>query len=69
VNGIERDLEHTATVVRFDLMSDEGRQIARRYDVQAIPTILVFNEGAGPVYRHMGVPSRKKIVAEVSQLR
>ena len=45
VNGIERDLADTATVVRLDLSSEEGRQIARRYDVRAIPTILAFKDG------------------------
>jgi thioredoxin-like negative regulator of GroEL len=69
VNGIERDLEGTATVVRLDLMSEVGRRIARRYDVRAIPTILIFDRGEGPVFRHMGIPGRQQIVDEVLALR
>ena len=69
VNGIERDLEGKATVVRLDLLSEEGRRIAGRYDVSAIPTILVFDRGKGPVFRHVGIPDRDEIVGEVLALR
>jgi len=56
-------------MVRLDLLSQEGRQIARRYDVSAIPTILVFDRGRGPVSRHMGIPDREKVVGKVPALR
>lgn len=68
VNGIERDLEGTASVVRLDLASDEGRRIARRYDVRGLPTILVFDNGEGPIHRYIGVPSRREIVDQVKAL-
>ena len=68
VNGIERDLEGRAAVVRLDLLSAEGRRIARRYDVRAIPTILVFDRGKGPLFRQMGMPDRKEIVGKVLAL-
>ena len=69
MNGIERDLGGQATVVRLDLMSELGRTIARRYEVRAIPTILIFDGRQEPVYRHSGIPSRTQVVERVRKLR
>lgn len=45
MDGIERDLAGAATVVRVDLLSESGREIARRYGVEFTPTFLFFDRG------------------------
>ena len=68
VNGIEKDLEGRAKVVRVNLLSKLGRELARAYGVTAIPAMIVF-DGAGRMhYSHQGLPNRQRIVQEVSQL-
>lgn len=67
VNGIERDLEGTAEVVRIDLLSADGRAVARRYDVRAIPTLLIF-DGGDVVDRRTGIPDRDEVVTLVRGL-
>ena len=66
VNGIERDLKGRARVVRLNLLSRVGREVAGAYGVAAVPTTLVF-DGAGDVrYRQEGLPSRKRVVEEAT---
>jgi hypothetical protein len=66
VNGIEKDLKGRARVIRLNLLSGLGREVARSYSVNAVPATIVF-DGAGAVrYRHEGIPNRKRIVQEVT---
>ena len=68
VNGIEKDLKGQAKVVRLNLLSKLGRELARAYGVTVIPAMIVF-DGAGRMqYSHQGLPNRQRIVQEVSQL-
>lgn len=64
MNGIEKDLRGRAKVVRLNLLSKLGREVAHSYGVRVIPATLVF-DGTGEMrYRHEGVPDRKRIVEE-----
>jgi hypothetical protein len=62
VNGIERQLRGRATVVRLNLLGKLGREIARSYGVAAVPATIVFDGAGGVVYRHEGLPDRRRIV-------
>ena len=65
VDGIEKDLRGKAKVIRVNLTSKIGREIAARYDVRSIPTLLVVN-GDEVTYRHQGVPRRGHVVEQVT---
>jgi thiol-disulfide isomerase/thioredoxin len=66
VDGLERDLEDKADVIRLDTNSQLGLQIARRYGVSALPTLLVFDEDGELIHREIGPPSKSRIIAAVS---
>ncbi len=68
MNGIEKDLQGQAKVVRLNLLSKIGRELARAYGVTAIPAMIIFDGGGRVRYSHHGVPNRQRIVQEVSQL-
>jgi hypothetical protein len=68
VNGIEKDLKGQAKVVRLNLLSKLGRELARAYCVTTIPAMIVFDGGGRVRYSHNGVPNRQRIVQEVRQL-
>jgi hypothetical protein len=68
VNGIEKDLEGRAKVVRLNLLSKLGRELARAYGVTAIPAMIVFDGGGQVHYSQQGLPNRQQIVKEVGQL-
>ncbi len=66
VDGIEKDLEGRAQVVRLDVSSEQGREIALGYDVRSLPTTIVVGGDGDVIDRHAGIPSRKKIVAQAA---
>jgi len=63
VDGIEKDLEDTARVIRLDISSELGKSVAGSYGVTSVPTTLVLDGTGEEVYRDTGLPSRKKVVA------
>ena len=68
VDGIERDLEGRAQVVRLSVMSGVGAQAAQRYAVRSVPTLVIFDCDGNVVDQTAGVPSRKNVVAQVEGL-
>ncbi len=68
MNGIEKDLEGTARVIRLDIASDLGKSAAGRFGVTSVPTTLVLDAAGELAHRESGLPSRKEIVASVSDV-
>jgi hypothetical protein len=62
VNGIEKELRGRARVVRLNLLSGLGREVARSYGVAAVPATIVFDGAGGVRYRREGLPDRQQIV-------
>ncbi len=62
VDGIEKDLKGKAEVVRLNMLSKVGREVASRYDVPAVPTILILDADSKVIYRHTGFPDRREVV-------
>jgi len=68
VDGIEKDLQGRAQVIRIDIWSEVGRQSAQRYGVRGIPTLFIF-DGDGQVYDYVvGVPNRQQVVDKVNAM-
>lgn len=65
VDGLERELEGQARVVRFSVFSPLGRELSRRYGVASVPTFLVFSGDGSLVGRHVGLPDRDTLRAMV----
>jgi hypothetical protein len=68
VDGIERDLEDRAQVVRLSVLSGLGSQAVRRYGVRGVPTLIVFDGEGRPIARSVGIPDRDGIVEQVNDL-
>lgn len=66
MNGIEKDLEGKSEVVRINLLSSVGTELAAKFGVTAVPTTIVLDGKGEIVYRHAGIPNRKKVVAAAS---
>jgi thioredoxin-related protein len=65
VDGLERELEGQARVVRLSVLSPLGREVAQRYGVMGVPTFLVFDGQGDLIGREVGLPDRSKIKALV----
>jgi thioredoxin-related protein len=68
VDGIERDLEGKAQVIRLSVMSQIGSRAAQRYAVRGVPTLLIFDGQGKLVEQRVGVPSRMGVVSQVLDL-
>jgi hypothetical protein len=65
VDGIERELEGKAQVVRLNVMDDVGGQLALRYGARGVPTMVVLDGAGEVVYAKTGSPNRGEILAAV----
>jgi thioredoxin-related protein len=68
VDGIEKDLEGQARVVRLGVMSGLGVDAARRYGVRGVPTLIVFDGAGGIAAQSVGMPNRDVVVEQVRGL-
>jgi thioredoxin-related protein len=68
VDGIEKDLEGTARVIRLSAMSELGSQVAQRYGVRGVPTIVVLDGTGQVIAQSVGIPDRADLVAQVKGL-
>ena len=57
LDELAREIE-TAKIVKVDV--DENRELATRYKISSIPTLLVFKNGQ-VVARHQGVASKEQL--------
>jgi thioredoxin-related protein len=65
VDGVERDLEGRAQVVRLSVMDGVGGQLALRYGARGVPTMVVLDGAGEMVYAKTGSPNRGEIIAAV----
>lgn len=68
VDGLERQYAGRATVLRADILSEAGRTLARRYDIDVVPGFVVLAGDGTVVWSDSGM--RGAPVAEMrAQLR
>ena len=66
VDGLERELEGQARVVRLSALGPLGREVAQRYSVMGVPTFLIFDGQGELIDRQVGFPDRDGIIALVT---
>ncbi len=66
VNGIEKDLQGRAPVVRLNMLSAQGQQLAQRFDVKGLPTLLVLDGSGKVIHRQSGIPDKKAVMASLA---
>jgi thiol-disulfide isomerase/thioredoxin len=66
VDGFEKDLEGKAKVVRLNVLSGLGREVAITYGIRGVPSTVVVDAGGEVVLTHTGIPSRKAIVEKAT---
>ena len=68
VDGIEKDLGDRAKVVRLGVMSDLGMNVARRYGVRGVPTLILFDGAGQMVGQSVGIPDRDGVFPPTSRI-
>ena len=68
MDRIEQQLAGKAKVIRVNLMSQMGLTLARRYNVRASPTVVVFDRSGSVIYSVAGIPDAAAVVGAVDAL-
>ena len=55
-------------VIRLSVASQVGRQAVARFAVRGLPTFVVLGPDGAEVSRHVGVPSKDRLVEEALSL-
>ncbi|MBU0491908.1 MAG: hypothetical protein KKB13_08670 [Chloroflexi bacterium] len=69
VDGLERDLGDAARVIRLDVFTPVGQQLAARYGVRGVPTLVVVDSTGSVVQVQAGLPDVGAIKTAVDELR
>lgn len=65
IDDLARDIGSLATISKLDV--DDHGQVAARYQVRSIPTLIIFKDGE-PVQRFVGVQQKETLAAAIRQL-
>ena len=68
MDGLERDLQGRAQVLRLGVMDDVGVELAMRYGVRGVPTLVVLDGAGEVVLRQTGMLDRAEIRVAVEEL-
>ena len=65
VNGIEQDLQDRAKVIRLNILSRLGKEVASLHGVEVVPTTIILDANGKLIYQHAGLPNRKAVVDRI----
>jgi len=68
VDGLERNLEGKATVLRLDMRSEIGGQAAATLGVRGVPTLVLVDGSGRPVLNQVGLLKPDDVLAKVDEL-
>jgi thioredoxin-related protein len=68
VDGLEREMEGQAQVLRLNVTDGVGGQLAARYNVRGVPTFVLLDGDGQLVLAQVGMPNRAEILTAVEEL-
>jgi len=68
VDGIERELAGRARVVRLNMLSAEGRELAMRWGVRGVPTLIVLDGRGETILRQVGRLQKDAVLEVMAQI-
>ncbi len=68
MDGLERDVEGQAQVLRLSVLDDVGGQLAMRYGVRGVPTFVLLDGAGDVVLSQGGMPDRDAIQIKITGL-
>jgi thioredoxin-related protein len=68
VDGLERELEGQAQVLRLSVTDSVGGELAMRYGTRVVPTFVLLDGAGTVVLKQTGMPDRDEIKAAIGSL-
>lgn len=66
IEKVKESVGDSANVIKIDI--DKNEAVARRYNVQSIPTLILFKNGE-PVWRAVGLQQENVLVDKIKDYR
>ena len=66
LDEVAKDVKGKATIAKVDV--DENRQLASQYNIQGIPTLILFKDGK-EIARFVGLQSKDYLVQQLNQVQ
>ena len=66
LDEVAKDVKGKATIAKVDI--DENRQLASQYNIQGIPTLILFKDGK-EIARFVGLQSKDYLVQQLNQVQ
>jgi len=64
LKDVAAELGEKVRVIKIDI--DQNPELARRYNIQSVPTLIIFKEGK-VVWRHSGVANKNQLQSVIKQ--
>jgi len=64
INGVAEEAGDQATIAKLNV--DHNQDLAQRYKVRSIPTLILFKDGK-EINRYVGVKQKKFLLAEIAR--
>lgn len=61
VDGLEKEMSDRLTVIRVDIHTKAGREIARQHEFQYTPTFILFDEDGNERWREVGSLNAERV--------
>ena len=61
VDGLEQELGASLAIIRVNVQSDAGRQLAKTYQFQYTPTFIFFDASGAEIWRQVGSLDAQKV--------
>jgi thioredoxin-related protein len=69
VDGIERDSANSARVVRIDVNTSQGSELAQHFGVRGVPTLFVFDGNGSILLTQVGRISRSEVMNVIADVQ
>ena len=61
VNGLEKELGDALIIIRADIQTDVGREVADEYATRMTPTFILLDGDGGEIWRSVGTLDADKV--------
>ena len=68
MDGLERELEGQAQILRLSVTDSVGGELAMRYGTRVVPTFVLLDGAGTVVLKQTGMPDRDEIKAAIESL-
>ena len=68
VDRLKQELAGRAQVIRIDVRSASGQELAESLGLEMVPTFIIFDKSGTEIWRKVGLTNRQKLLSRIDPL-